>query len=245
MNHQILIGTAGWSIPSAYRPDFPRTGTQLERYAARFDAVEINSSFYRPHRRATYERWTATVPSGFRFSVKLPKAITHERRLLDCAPLLDRFADEVGGLGEKLGALLMQLPPSLGFDPRISEAFFAALRSAVDAPLLCEPRHPDWFTKQAETMLRDHRIARVAADPAPAPGAERSGGWTGLRYLRLHGTPVMYRSSYDHARLLGYTSMLNEPDGSGQTWCIFDNTASGAAVGNARDLRDLVGDARG
>lgn len=244
MSHQILIGTAGWSIPSAYRPDFPTAGTQLERYAAIFDTVEINSSFYRPHRRTTYERWAATVPPRFRFSVKLPKAITHERRLLDCAPLLDRFADEVGGLGEKLGTLLVQLPPSLGFDPSVSEAFFAVLRSAVDAPLACEPRHPGWFTRQAEALLRDHCIARVAADPAPVHGADRPGGWTGLRYIRLHGTPVMYRSSYDRARLLGYASALNEPDGSGPAWCIFDNTASGAAVGNARDLCDLVADAR-
>ena len=75
-----------------------RYGSHLERYGAILDAVEINSSFYRPHRTATYERWAASVPEDFRFAVKVPKAITHERRLKDVGDLLDRFLSEVGGL---------------------------------------------------------------------------------------------------------------------------------------------------
>src|ERR1700760_3747408 len=96
------IGTAGWSIPKAQRERFGAGDSILARYAARLNAVEINSSFYRPHRPATYARWAAAVPQNFRFSVKLPKAITHERRLEDCGDLLDRFVAEVTGLGPKL-----------------------------------------------------------------------------------------------------------------------------------------------
>jgi uncharacterized protein YecE (DUF72 family) len=87
----VRIGCAGWSLPRDSWPQFPDTGPHLQRYAKRFNAVEINSSFYRPHQPATYERWAAAVPAGFRFSVKLPKTITHEKRLHDCAPLLRGF----------------------------------------------------------------------------------------------------------------------------------------------------------
>ena len=99
----IRIGTAGWSIPAAYRSRFPDSGSQLEKYAAELTAVEINSSFYRPHRRTTYERWADSVPAGFRFAVKLPRTITQDSKLQDCGELLDRFLAEVSGLGDKLG----------------------------------------------------------------------------------------------------------------------------------------------
>src|ERR1700733_604079 len=114
----LWVGTAGWSVPSRYAAELPPGGSHLERYARRLDAVEINSSFYRPHQRKTYQRWAWSVPAGFRFSVKLPKAMTHEQRLADCGALLDRFVSEVTGLGDRLGVLLVQLPPQLAFDGR-------------------------------------------------------------------------------------------------------------------------------
>ncbi|HEY9423039.1 MAG TPA: DUF72 domain-containing protein, partial [Thermoanaerobaculia bacterium] len=80
---RILVGCAGWSLPRAEQAEFPETGSHLERYASRFGAVEINSSFHRPHRPATYARWSASVPASFRFSVKVPKTITHGLRLRD------------------------------------------------------------------------------------------------------------------------------------------------------------------
>src|SRR4051794_13597269 len=107
----VRIGTAGWSIPAAFADHFPAQGTNLERYAARFSAVEINSSFHRPHRPATYARWAASVGPDFRFAVKLPKVITHAARLVDVDAALDRFVAEINGLGAKLGPLLVQLPP--------------------------------------------------------------------------------------------------------------------------------------
>src|SRR5689334_1508643 len=97
----VRIGTAGWSIPKQHAAPFPSEGTHLERYSAIFNAVEINSSFYRPHRTATYERWAASVPEDFRFAVKVPKSVTHVRRLKDTDDLLNQFVSEVGGLGPK------------------------------------------------------------------------------------------------------------------------------------------------
>src|SRR5580704_16262713 len=123
------IGCAGWNVPKQHMAVFSAAGSHLHRYARQFNAVEINSSFYRPHRRATYERWAATVPDDFAFAVKLPKQITHELRLAAAEAALDIFLDQASGLGTKLGPLLVQLPPSLAFDSAVAHAFFAALRT--------------------------------------------------------------------------------------------------------------------
>src|SRR4051794_31096467 len=113
---ELRIGCAGWSLPRAVLERFPREGSHLQRYAARLNCTEINSSFYRPHQRSTYARWCESVPEDFRFAVKLPRAITHDARLRGVAKQLDTFLGQASGLGDKLGCLLVQLPPSLAFD---------------------------------------------------------------------------------------------------------------------------------
>jgi uncharacterized protein YecE (DUF72 family) len=166
------IATTGWSIPAAVRDSFPVAGTGLERYAARCNAAEINSSFYRPHRRETWERWAAAVPDDFAFAVKLPKTITHTARLVAADDLLTAFAREVAGLGGKLGVILVQLPPSLALDTAVARAFFKRLADAIPAAdVACEPRHASWFTTEADDLLAGLKVARVAADPAILPVA--------------------------------------------------------------------------
>jgi uncharacterized protein YecE (DUF72 family) len=228
---QLRIGTAGWSIPRAHAAAFPATGTHLARYAAVLPCAEINTSFYRPHRPATYARWAASVPAGFRFAVKLPRAITHEARLDHAEPLLDRFLAEATALGEALGPLLVQLPPSLPFRPT---GFFAQLRARHAGDIVCEPRHPGWFTPEAEALLLAHRIARVAADPAILPAAAEPGAWPGLAYWRLHGSPRMYHSPYGPARLAPLARRLAAD--TGPSWVILDNTAEGHALADALHL---------
>jgi uncharacterized protein YecE (DUF72 family) len=229
-----FIGTAGWSIPAPYKDSFPAAGSHLERYASRLKGAEINSSFYRPHRRKTYERWAASVPAEFRFSVKLPRTITQTHRLKDYGDLLARFADEVSGLGEKLGVVLVQLPPSLVYDSEVATAFFRDLRQSSKAAIACEPRHASWFTPDADAALKTLQIARVAADPPRADADGKPGGWTGLSYWRLHGSPKIYYSDYSDAALQAITPKLRKQD-----WCIFDNTAAFAALGNALSLAAL------
>src|SRR3954465_2298680 len=112
----VYVGCAGWNIPSDQKDKFSLSGTQLERYAGLFPAVEINSSFYRPHRRSTYAKWKNAVPAEFRFTVKAPKAVTHAQ-LLRTSDGMAEFFDQVSGLDEKLGAVLFQLPPKLEFEP--------------------------------------------------------------------------------------------------------------------------------
>ena len=239
MPHDIRIGTAGWSFPRSLE-GFPAEGTGLERYAAVFDSVEINSSFYRPHQRKTYERWAASTPAGFRFAVKIPKTITHERRLVDAAEPLARFLDECGGLGDKLGPLLVQLPPSLKFEPAVVERFLAEWRKATTAATVLEPRHPTWFGEPADAMLRTFEIARVGADPAVVPAAAEPGGWNGLTYRRLHGSPAMYATSYDDGRLELLAEQIAGETGAVQAWVIFDNTQFGAAPSDALALKALL-----
>lgn len=231
----VFIGTAGWNIPARYADRFPETGTHLERYGRCLNAVEINTSFYRPHQRKTYERWAASVPEDFRFSVKLPRSISHDHRLHDYSGLLSRFLEEVSGLGKKLGIVLLQLPPSLAYDADIATALFEDLRRHCAAPIACEPRHASWFTLQSDTALKKLKIARVAADPPRAPGDGEPGGWRGLRYWRLHGSPKIYYSDYDASALRELAQSLQRHD-----WCIFDNTAAFAALGNALTLKDLT-----
>lgn len=241
MKPELLIGTAGWSIPKAAAVSFPDAGSHLERYAARMPAVEINSSFHRPHRRSTYERWAASTPAHFRFSVKLPKEITHTRKLVDVDEALTRFVEECSGLGRKLAVVLVQLPPKLVFDRVIAAAFFEELRRSLhgDVEIACEPRHPTWFDGAAEACLVEHRVARAGADPVLAPGGERPGGWTGLRYRRLHGSPRIYSSPYEQQPLEAFARAIAE-EPVGASWWIFDNTASGAATSDALSLQKLV-----
>ena len=237
----VYIGCAGWSIPKEHADQFPEAGSHLVRYARRFSAVEINSSFYRPHRPATYARWAASVPEHFRFAVKGPRQITHFRRLTDTAELLEDFLAEVEALGAKLGPLLVQLPPSLVFDEAIASTFFAALRERFPGSVVCEPRHPSWFQASAERVLVEFQAARVAADPAaPVPEAAQPGGWNGQVYYRLHGSPRIYYSAYEEHYLATLAATLRAPAGSAPAWCIFDNTALGAATANALRVTEMV-----
>ena len=235
----IRTGTAGWSIPGRVAERFLRHGSHLDRYAGVFDAVEINSSFYRPHRRATYERWAASARPDFRFAVKLPRAITHDRRLADCGDLLVDFAEGVQGLGEKRGPILVQLPPSLVFDVDVADRFFAAMAETLPGPAACEPRHASWFEEEAEHLLIGRQIARVAADPARIPAAAEPGGWRGLTYRRFHGSPRIYYSPYGAERVAEHAA--SAATAPGEVWTIYDNTASGAAIEDALALIEKLG----
>jgi uncharacterized protein YecE (DUF72 family) len=234
----VRIGTAGWTIPTRSAQAFPSDGSSLQRYSARFVCAEINSSFHRSHRDETWRRWAESVPGNFRFSAKLPKEITHRRRLIDCSAPLAAALAEMSGLGDKLEILLVQLPPSLAFDPGVAGPFLTELRGSWDRGLACEPRHPSWFEGEAGAMLESLRVARVAADPARVPAAAEPGGWRGLAYYRLHGSPVPYRSSYDDGRLEAYAARIAAA--AGPAWCIFDNTASAAATSDALKLDSLL-----
>jgi uncharacterized protein YecE (DUF72 family) len=239
---RLVIATAGWCIPRAAAHRFEGEGTHLERYARRFGGAEINSSFHRPHASRTYAKWAGSTPPEFRFAVKLPRLITHDQKLRRARVPLERFLAEISGLGDKCGPLLVQLPPSLAFDRRVASRFFDLLRGHHAGDVVCEPRHPSWFTPAADALLVAQRIARAAADPPPADGAERPGGWSGLAYFRLHGSPRKYWSRYPADYVAGLADVLRGLEPPVRGWCVFDNTASGAAIENAVELADRLPD---
>jgi uncharacterized protein YecE (DUF72 family) len=237
MADTLWIGTAGWNVPTACRERVGGKGSQLERYAQAMKATEINTSFHRPHRRTTYERWARVTPDGFRFAVKLPKSVSHVPRL--ALPEIERFIDESSGLGEKLAIFLLQFPPGKSFDRQDANVLFAALQQRSPAALVCEPRHASWFTPEVDDWLAQRHVSRVAADPALAKDADQPGGWKGMNYFRLHGSPRVYYSAYDELALREVNDQLVRSISTAETWCIFDNTASGAAMQNALSLSEL------
>jgi uncharacterized protein YecE (DUF72 family) len=233
----LRIGTAGWALPKAQRTSPLGSQSVLEHYAALFDAVEINSSFYRPHRRATYERWSQSVPESFRFSVKLPRMITHELGLANCRGETVSFMQGVRGLKQKLAVLLVQLPPGVMFEESVASEFFDVLRQETSAHLVCEARSRSWFVDEATALFEAYGISRVVADPVPA-GCE-SAVQTAARfaYFRLHGSPRMYYSPYSIDFLTGVAAVAGA---AAESWCIFDNTAAGAAWSDATTLQRLI-----
>lgn len=222
---------------------FSGEDSHLERYARMFSCVEVNSSFYRSHRPATYARWAASTPESFCFSVKAPKTITHLAGLLPASAVVDTFLREVRHLGEKLGPILFQFPPRQSFDvPRVRD-FFQLLRDLYpEGDVVVEPRHATWFCPEAEGLLEKFQLARVVADPPPVPEAVKPSQST-LRYYRLHGWPRVYYSRYPEEYLKELA--LQIVAAQAKTWCIFDNTALGAATANALVLRGLLGASAG
>ena len=236
----VRIGTAGWSIPRAAAFRFETAGTHLERYSRLLRCVEINSSFHRPHATATYAKWRDSTPPGFRFAVKMPRTITHERQLRDARNPFVTFLAQSDGLAEKRGPMLVQLPPSLTFDASVVTRFLDVVRRVYEGPMVCEPRHATWFSPAVTALLERYRISRVAADPPPVPEATAPAGWPHVAYFRLHGSPRKYWSRYDENDIATLATTVRGLPTAVDVWCVFDNTASGAALENAWELRERL-----
>jgi uncharacterized protein YecE (DUF72 family) len=237
----VRVGCAGWNIPRQAAARFASSGSHLERYAQAFNSCEINSSFYYPHKKETWERWGRSVPAEFRFSVKAPKTITHEAKLNCSSEVLSGFLEQINCLHERLGPVLLQLPPSLEFDYARARKFLTLLRGSFSGDVVCEPRHHSWFDVGVDDLLMEFQIARVAADPACVPAATRPGGLASLAYFRLHGSPRRYFSDYSSDSLNMLFAQLASLDARTRVWCIFDNTAFGAAIPNALELAAKLG----
>jgi uncharacterized protein YecE (DUF72 family) len=236
----VRIGTAGWSIPQAAAFRFESAGTHLERYSRLLRCAEINSSFHRPHAAATYAKWRKSTPPDFRFAVKMPRTITHELKLHDARAPFVTFLAQTDGLAEKRGPILVQLPPSLSFDAFVVTRFLDVVRKVYKGPMVCEPRHATWFSPAVTLLLNQYGISRVAADPPPAPEATAPAGWPLVAYFRLHGSPRTYWSRYDENDIATLAVTVRGISSAAEVWCVFDNTASGAAIENAWELHERL-----
>ncbi len=237
----LFVGTAAWALPPTVRDRFPPGSSLLERYAGVLNAVEVNATFKATPRPSTFARWAASVPAHFRFSLKLPRRITHVLRLREARTPLVEFVHATEALADRRGPLLVQLPPSLTFDRDVVESFLGTLRQLTPGPDALEPRHPSWFSPEATALLAAYQVARVAADPPRAPGDGMPGGAPELAYFRLHGSPRVYYSDYSDDELVLWAGRITQAARSaGQVWCIFDNTAAGLATGNALSLSRML-----
>jgi uncharacterized protein YecE (DUF72 family) len=149
---------------------------------------------------------------------------------------LSAFLEQIKFLREKLGPVMIQLPPSLEFDHVRARKFLSLLRGRFSGDVAWEPRHASWFEDQSNNLLEEFHIARAAADPACVPTATRPGGLASLAYFRLHGSPRRYFSAYSSDSLNMLVAQLVSLDARARVWCIFDNTALGAAIPNALEL---------
>lgn len=238
-----FIGTSGWNYP-AWRDAFygGRPAKQWLRFCAeRFSAVEVNATFYRLQRRETFARWRAETPPGFRFAIKANRYLTHNRKLSEPLPSIRLERDHAAGLGDKLAAVLWQLPQNLHRDIGRLERFARALRNWHSVRHAVEFRHESWFDEEVASCLREYRIAVCQSDAADWPR------WdvvtTDMVYVRLHGHTVTYASGYADRTLKAWGARCRRwLDEGRDVHVYFDNDALGRAPVDAARLLRLLGE---
>ncbi|HWH00910.1 MAG TPA: DUF72 domain-containing protein [Pilimelia sp.] len=230
----IFVGTSGWQYRD-WRGGFYPSGLPqrawLEHYAARFATVEVNNAFYRLPERDTFAAWRRRTPDDFVIGVKVSRYLTHIRRLRDPAEPVARFLDRAAGLGDKLGPVLLQLPPTLRADPdALADTlgrFPAGVRVAV------EPRHPSWWTAAVRAVLERHGAALCWADRRGRPVTPL---WrtADFGYLRLHEGAAAPWPRYGRAALRSWLARLATAYGPGEpAYVFFNNDPGGAAIVDA------------
>ena len=202
----IAVGTCAWSYDDwrgVFYPEHLPPGDRLAFYAQHFPAVEIDSTFYHAPAAHVTAHWAEVTPPGFRFAAKVPREITHERKLRDCAGLVDEFTAGLAPLGEKLAAALLQLPPSfhVRHDESALRDFIRHLPDTVRWAV--EFRDPAWHLPRIAHLLEEHRVCWAWGDVTPPERANEAafGFWP-------HTTDFLY------VRLLGDLEAKYRPDGS-------------------------------
>lgn len=221
---------------------------QLPFYAQHFKTVEINSTFYHMPRTSTTQHWYEETPADFCFVLKLNRYLTHTKRLLideDSQKSLADFVAAARQLKEKLGIVLVQLPPSLKLDrERLIEFITAANAEAkkqhIDMPLAIEFRHASWFTPEVRAVLHDYNVAQVINDSPNRWPADKHVPAT-TAYIRFHGNKQLYRSKYTDDELQAWATFMTETcKGCSKVFAFFNNDYDAAAVDNAKTLATFV-----
>jgi uncharacterized protein YecE (DUF72 family) len=237
---KIRIGCSGW-VYRHWRGGFYPEGLPqrlwFQRYAEEFDTVEINASFYRLPLASTFEGWRDKAPPDFRYAVKVNRFITHMKKLLDCREEVDRFIELARPLGDKLGPLLYQLPPSLHKNLERLDTFLSWLPR--DLEQVVEFRHRSWYEEDVLALLDRHGTGFVCHDLRGLQSPRWASGRTA--YVRFHGTSGRYHGRYSDEALLGWTDWLIEQARGGRScWCYFNNDIHGHAIEDARTLKAMV-----
>jgi uncharacterized protein YecE (DUF72 family) len=241
----IRLGCSGWSYEHWREPVYggapPRTW--LAQYAARFDTVEINSTFYRLPRRSAVAGWAERTPDRFCFAVKVSRYLTHIRRLQDARQSLELLLERIQPLRDcgKLGPLLWQLPGTfLRDDERLASAFAElppGLRHCI------EFRHPSWFVPEVMDVLRAHGVALVVGDHPERPfqTTERTADWS---FVRFHYGHRGRRGNYSDREIAEWARRIRRWSRDGDVYAYFNNDWEAFAVKNAEQLDRLLSDGR-
>jgi uncharacterized protein YecE (DUF72 family) len=227
------VGTSGWQYRdwrgTFYPKEVPQAGW-LRHYAARFATVELNNSFYRLPERATFERWREQTPDDFVVAVKMSRFLTHVRRLREPEAPVRLFLERAGGLGPKLGPVLLQLPPHLEADPdRLAETLD---QFPKDVRVAVEPRHESWFDDRVRALLEARGAALCLADsPDRRSPVWRTAGWG---FVRFHEGTASPRPCYGDRALTSWVERIASLwPASADVFCYFNNDARACAVDNA------------
>ncbi len=235
---QVIIGTSGWNYDhwrGVFYPEGLAKARWLDHYAGIFASIEVNATFYRLMRPSTFEKWRQKTPEGFLWSIKANRFITHIKRLKDVADPLNSFMESVRPLGEKLGPILFQLPPSLAFDRGLIRDFISLLPQG--GRYVLEARHKSWLCDEALSCLKESGIAWCISDTAGRyPYLEAI--TAGHTYIRLHGSQRLYASCYTEGELQRWASRIREWGVDAHVY--FDNDFMGYAPMNARRLMEIL-----
>ena len=237
---KIHVGCSGWVYKhwrGLFYPEGLPQKRWFERYAEEFDTVEINASFYRVPLETTFDGWREKAPDGFRYAVKVNRFITHLKKLAGVDDEVDRFVALARKLGDKLGPLLYQLPPSLHKEVPRLEAFVSRL--PADLEHVVEFRHRSWYDEEALAALDRHGIGFVAHDLKGLISPRWASGRTA--YVRFHGSGGRYSGRYTDDHLLGWADWCMEQSRRGRSvWCYFNNDIHGHAIHDAQTLKSMV-----
>ncbi|GAA0806756.1 DUF72 domain-containing protein [Spirilliplanes yamanashiensis] len=233
----IHLGTSGWQYRDWRGRLYPEKLPQrlwLEHYVTAFDTVEVNNAFYRLPERATFAAWRERTPPGFVVAVKMSRYLTHIKRLREPDEPVRRFLDRAGALGDKLGPVLLQLPPTLKADPAALDATLALFPAGVRVAV--EPRHPTWWTGEVRAVLERRAAALCWADRCGRPITPlwRTAPWG---YLRLHEGRAKPWPRYGRQALDTWAARL---DPAAETFVYFNNDPGGAAVTDAASFASLA-----
>ena len=239
----VRIGTSGWSYDHwrdvLYGPGV-RTSARLSRYAEEFDTVELNASFYRWPRDEVFAGWRDRLPAGFIMSVKAPRGLTHARRLRSPEEWAERIAGAWDVLGDRHGAVLVQLHPAQERDDARLDYFLKCVPARVR--IAVELRHPSWDDPVVYQLLERHHASYVVTSGAGMACVLKA--TSDLVYVRLHGpdSEVLYAGSYSQQDLTWWADRIREWEAQGRhVLAYFNNDGDGNAVRNARTLKGLLG----
>lgn len=236
--NEYRVGTSGWQYghwKKIFYPENLKSSDWLGFYSKQFSTVEINATFYRDVRPSTFEKWYMVTPENFLFSVKMSRQITHFKKLKVEKAHIDNFLQRISFLKEKLGIVLIQLPPSLKFDKVIVSEFFSMLDNNYQYTV--EVRNKSFIDDDFFEILKKHNIAFCIADSANRfPYYETI--TADFIYIRLHGSQRLYASEYTIEELKQWAQKIKK--WSLPTYVYFDNDFMGYAVKNALKLKEFL-----